>query len=320
MAGLDAITAQALDIISSNRVRDAFDIEQGTGEAQIPVRHQAGGVRLRGRRRTCCVPAGLVEAGVSVVTVAIHGWDTHENNFEFLRKDLPLVDQAVHALVTDLEERGLLDDVAILMGGEMGRTPKIIAKGTTAGRDHWPQTGITIMAGGGLQTGQVVGASDAEANSRRAGHHAADDDRDALPRPWHRPGTTFPTTTAGRCTCSTNASRSRNCFDSAIQIKQAHGRNPWSLAFEIKNRGSGSRRADDDSTRVSSSHYLESRGDFFSTMQPYPTLRRPPEPSRQRGRHYSWSGPPTVTRNATGPILPDVGPPPLQPESCSLVE
>jgi len=158
-AGVDAMTAQALDIISSNRVRDAFDVSKEPDRIQarygtVPgaFGFVAGTDMLRARR--------LVEAGVSVVTLAMHGWDTHENNFAFLRKTLPVVDQALHALITDLEERGLLDDVAILMGGEMGRTPKVTPG--RVGREHWPQTGISILAGGGLKTGQVVGASDAK--------------------------------------------------------------------------------------------------------------------------------------------------------------
>src|ERR1019366_2117525 len=103
----------------------------------------------------------LIEAGVRVVSLCIHGWDTHENNFGTLRRQLPIMDQAFTALLTDLEMRGMLDDVAIIMGGEMGRSPRISCLNGTAGRDHWNQTGITVMAGGGFRTGQVVGASDA---------------------------------------------------------------------------------------------------------------------------------------------------------------
>jgi uncharacterized protein (DUF1501 family) len=71
---------------------------------------------------------------------------------------LPVLDRAFTALLTDLEERGLLQAVVVIMGGEMGRTPKITKE--RAGREHWPVTGTTIMAGGGLKTGQIVGASD----------------------------------------------------------------------------------------------------------------------------------------------------------------
>ena len=95
-----------------------------------------------------------------VVTLAVHGWDTHEKNFETLRKQLPVIDQAFSALVADLEVRGLLQDTVLMMGGEMGRTPKITKD--RAGREHWPDTGVTVMAGGGLKTGQIVGASDSK--------------------------------------------------------------------------------------------------------------------------------------------------------------
>jgi len=161
MAGLDAMNAQALDMVTSSKVRDAFDPAQvsdrlkerygRTGAGRFGWK--AGPLFLQARR--------LVEAGVRVVTLQIPGWDTHEKNFQDLRGLLPTVDQALHALITDLEERGMLEDVAIIMGGEMGRTPRIAQQ--RAGRDHWPQSGITIMAGGGLKVGQVVGASDAKA-------------------------------------------------------------------------------------------------------------------------------------------------------------
>ena len=101
----------------------------------------------------------LIEAGVSVVTACVYGWDTHRANFSTLRDLLPPLDQALHALVTDLEERGLLDDVAILMGGEFGRTPRI-GDITPDGRSHWPDAGFLWMAGGGLRTGQIIGATD----------------------------------------------------------------------------------------------------------------------------------------------------------------
>ena len=79
-----------------------------------------------------------------------------------LRSALPLLDRSIHALVTDLHERGLEKDVAVVVWGEMGRTPRVgTQRGTTGGRDHWPQSGFALMAGGGLRMGQVVGATDA---------------------------------------------------------------------------------------------------------------------------------------------------------------
>lgn len=155
--GMEAMNAKALDILTSNNVRDAFDLgkepdrlKERYGTKPAAFSFVPGHDFLLARR--------LVEAGVSVVTLAVHGWDTHEKNFTTLREQLPIIDQALCALITDLEDRGLLDDTIILMGGEMGRTPKITKE--RAGREHWPQTGISIMAGGGLKTGQVIGASD----------------------------------------------------------------------------------------------------------------------------------------------------------------
>jgi uncharacterized protein (DUF1501 family) len=157
-ANLDANTARALEIVTSSHVRDAFDLSKESaqvkaayGTAPAAFNFVPGMEFLLARR--------LVEAGVRVVSLAIHGWDTHEKNFETLRRQLPIMDQAFTALITDLEMRGMLDDVAIIMGGEMGRTPRITRE--RAGRDHWNQTGITVMAGGGFKTGQIVGASDA---------------------------------------------------------------------------------------------------------------------------------------------------------------
>ncbi|MGE3808058.1 MAG: DUF1501 domain-containing protein [Gemmataceae bacterium] len=101
----------------------------------------------------------LVEAGVSCVTLSGHGdWDTHENNFTVMRRLMPQLDQAVHALVTDLCERGLDKDVALVVWSEFGRTPKINNK---AGRDHWP-AGSVLMAGGGFKTGQAIGTTDSQ--------------------------------------------------------------------------------------------------------------------------------------------------------------
>jgi hypothetical protein len=159
---VDSANARALEIITSGRVRDAFDLSKEPdrlkaryGTAPAAFDFVPGQEFLLARR--------LVEAGVPVVSLAVHGWDTHEKNFETLKKQLPIIDRALSALLTDLEMRGLLKDVAIIMGGEMGRTPLITRE--RAGREHWPDTGVTLMAGGGLKTGQVVGASDSKGAS-----------------------------------------------------------------------------------------------------------------------------------------------------------
>ena len=159
--GIDRFQQRALDIVTSTRVRDAFDLEQEskTDRARYgegPFRHgpHPGRSLLLARR--------LIEAGVSVVTVAVHSWDTHQHNFSTLRDQLPVLDRALHALVTDLSDRGLLDETVIVMGGEFGRTPRI-GDQTPDGRGHWPDAGFLWIAGGGLRTGQIIGATDGAA-------------------------------------------------------------------------------------------------------------------------------------------------------------
>ncbi len=160
MVGMDAFTAQALEMITTNKARDAFDI---TKEPEsVRNKYGKGTEYLQARR--------LVEAGVPVVTITPQNhnvpskcngqWDHHDHIFECLRVVLPQLDQSLYALLTDLHERGLDKDVLVIVWGEMGRTPRVGSqKGTTGGRDHWPQAGFTLMAGGGLQMGQVVGAT-----------------------------------------------------------------------------------------------------------------------------------------------------------------
>src|SRR5213078_3426083 len=162
--------ARALQMVASGKVRDAFDLDREPdkvraryGEQSFAVVNQECGVtnhhQVAHPGRALLQARRLVEAGVSVVTVAFHDWDTHRYNFRTLRQLLPPLDQALTALVTDLEERGLLQDVAVLMGGEFGRTPRI-GDVTPDGRSHWPEAGFLWVAGGGLKTGQVIGATD----------------------------------------------------------------------------------------------------------------------------------------------------------------
>jgi hypothetical protein len=157
--GIDGFRQRALDIVTSTRVRQAFDLEKESQETRQrygegPFRHgpHPGRSLLLARR--------LIEAGVSVVTVGVHNWDTHRENFQTLREQLPVLDRALVALVTDLSHSGLLEDVVIVMGGEFGRTPRI-GDQTPDGRGHWPEAGFLWIAGGGLKTGQVIGATDA---------------------------------------------------------------------------------------------------------------------------------------------------------------
>ena len=160
--GIDAFQDRAMQMVASGKVREAFDLEQEPASVRArygegPVQHGShpGPVLLQARR--------LVEAGVSVVTACVYGagpWDTHNHNFRILRELLPPLDQSLTALVRDLDERGLLEDVAILMGGEFGRTPRI-GDQSPDGRGHWPDAGFLWLAGGGLKVGQILGGTDA---------------------------------------------------------------------------------------------------------------------------------------------------------------
>jgi len=168
--GMDAFTAQALEMMTTDAARDAFDI----AKEPLGVREKYGkGTEFLMARR-------LVEAGVPVVSITPQNhnvpskcngqWDHHDHVFECLKAILPQYDKSVHALLTDLHERGLEKDVAVVIWGEMGRTPRVgTQKGTTAGRDHWPQAGFAILAGGGLEVGKVVGATNAR-GERPVGH------------------------------------------------------------------------------------------------------------------------------------------------------
>ncbi|MEX0642178.1 MAG: DUF1501 domain-containing protein [Pirellulales bacterium] len=149
LAGIDAFTSRALDMVTSKDARAAFDVEK---EPEA-VRQKYGR-----ENRNFLLARRLVEAGVSVVTLATGGWDTHGDNFNQMRRQLPQLDQGIHALVTDLVERGMDKDVAVVMWGEFGRTPRI---NSGAGRDHWAPAGSALLACGNFRLGQVIGKTDA---------------------------------------------------------------------------------------------------------------------------------------------------------------
>ncbi|MCI0378190.1 MAG: DUF1501 domain-containing protein [Gemmataceae bacterium] len=154
-AGHDAFNARALEIITSPRAREAFDVNREP--AHIHARYGKFCENFLMARR-------LVEAGVSVVTLKVGDWDTHEHNFRDMREQLPQLDQGFHALVTDLYDRGLENDVAVVMWGEFGRAPRI-SRGD--GRDHWPEAGAAVLAGGGFRAGQTIGETDAQGGRSR---------------------------------------------------------------------------------------------------------------------------------------------------------
>ncbi len=162
---IDKFQQQALDIVTSPRARDAFNLD-----AEPMAIRERYGFRARYNAPTpdrCGVPAWsqrillarrLVEAGVRLVTVDLRWWDTHVKGYESMRDGfLPRWDQAYTALLTDLEHRGLMDSVMVVAWGEFGRTPKVNA---TGGRDHYPNVFSAAMCGGGIRGGTVVGSSD----------------------------------------------------------------------------------------------------------------------------------------------------------------
>ena len=165
IAGMDAFTQQAFGILTSSKLADALNLDledpklrdaYGRGSNEPAGYGDAGPLNndyfLAARR--------LVEAGVRVVSLGYGRWDwhgrPHGTNFEHARIHLPMLDQGLTTLVEDLDQRGMLDDTSIVVMGEFGRTPRINKEG---GRDHWPQVGCALLAGGGMRTGQVIGAT-----------------------------------------------------------------------------------------------------------------------------------------------------------------
>jgi hypothetical protein len=168
MAGLDSFTEQAIGILTSSKLADALDYSQE--DPRIIERYGRGDAKFRDDgapklTENLLIARRLVEAGARVVSLNFSRWDHHGDNFGALRQDAPLLDRAVAALVLDLEERGLSRDVSVVVWGEFGRTPKI---NKDAGRDHWPQVSCALLAGGGMRTGQVIGATN------RLGEHAVE--------------------------------------------------------------------------------------------------------------------------------------------------
>jgi hypothetical protein len=146
ITGLDTFNSRAFDMIASGGVRNALDLNR----ENAAVRERYRGVE------SFLTALRLVEAGVGCVTLSIGGWDTHGQNFQTLRRQLPQVDKGVANLISDLHARGLAQNVVTVMWGEFGRTPRI---NQGAGRDHWAPVMSCMIAGGGLRMGQAVGSS-----------------------------------------------------------------------------------------------------------------------------------------------------------------
>jgi len=156
----DDFHEQALSILTSPRLANALDISQE--DPKIVERYPLGSHKYHANAaprmtHNFLIARRLVEAGARVVSLNFSFWDWHANNFESSRSEFPLLDGAVAALVQDIYERGLDQDVTVIVWGEFGRSPKI---NKDAGREHWPRVNSALMFGGGMPTGQVVGATD----------------------------------------------------------------------------------------------------------------------------------------------------------------
>jgi hypothetical protein len=172
LKAMDAFAEQAFGLLTSSRMADALDLSReparvveryGTGDPKVFMDGN-GAPRVP---QSLLLARRLVEAGARVVTLNYSKWDWHggknvegrADNSIFVREaeDFPVFDRCVSALVEDLHQRGLDKDCTVVIMGEFGRTPKISAQ---VGRDHWPQVNCALLAGGGMKTGQVIGATD----------------------------------------------------------------------------------------------------------------------------------------------------------------
>jgi hypothetical protein len=163
MEGMDSFTQRAFEILASRQVFAALDLSRE--DPRLRARYGVGDMKNEDDGPPCCMDhflmaRRLVEAGVRVVTLSFGRWDTHYNNFGSNRRRIPKLDMALSALVEDLHLRGLDKDVSVVVWGEFGRTPRINKR---AGRDHWPPVNFALLAGGGMRTGQVIGATDRHA-------------------------------------------------------------------------------------------------------------------------------------------------------------
>jgi len=159
--GIDAIRRQSLEILTSSKMVEALDISKES--AATREKYGKGDTKNYGdgaprNLEHFLMARRLVEAGARVVTLNFGRWDFHSKNFsECKDTHFPWFDQGLAALISDLHDRGLDKDVVVIAWGEFGRTPQI---NKDAGRDHWPQVGGGLLAGGGFKTGQVIGATD----------------------------------------------------------------------------------------------------------------------------------------------------------------
>ena len=151
---MDSFYQRAYGLISSKQAREAFDVNNEPSSLKDMYGRNEAGMRMLMSRR-------LVEAGVRFVSMTYGGWDHHANIKAGFERQIHTFDQAYAALITDLDQRGLLASTLVMVTTEFGRTPKI---NKDNGRDHWPKVFSILLAGGGIKRGQIYGASDPTAS------------------------------------------------------------------------------------------------------------------------------------------------------------
>ncbi len=154
LIAVDKFYENAFALLNTPKSTEAFDLNKEDDKIKDRYGRNAAGMRMLLSRR-------LVESGVRFITMTYGGWDMHQNIANGIQNSLPAFDQAFATLISDLDERGMLDSTLVLVGSEFGRTPKI---NPDAGRDHWPRVFSTVMAGGGIARGLSYGTSDATSN------------------------------------------------------------------------------------------------------------------------------------------------------------
>jgi hypothetical protein len=153
LEAMDTFYQRAYSLISSQKAREAFNINAEPAPVRDEYGRNAAGQRMLLARR-------LVGAGVRYVSLTYGGWDMHNGIKGGMAGQLPEFDKAFATLIRDLDRTGLLDSTLVMISSEFGRTPKINA---TAGRDHWPKVFSVVLAGGGIKRGFVYGTSDSTA-------------------------------------------------------------------------------------------------------------------------------------------------------------
>jgi hypothetical protein len=154
LTALDTFYDRAYSLVSSPEARNAFDLSKESDALRDAYGRGTAGARMLLARR-------LVQAGVRLVNLTYGGWDMHNNIVGGFRGQMPEFDKAFGALLTDLEQTGLLKETLVMVSSEFGRTPKINAN---AGRDHWPKVFSVALAGGGIKGGMIYGSSNSTAS------------------------------------------------------------------------------------------------------------------------------------------------------------